>query len=106
MCGTNNCKPFGDFFHAKDDCCVQPNEQVITSHVLRCGGRNIDKEKCCTKEAPCSEGEGDCENNDECSRDLECGNNNCKQFGDFFHEKDDCCVGINTSKNIIIEKDE
>ena len=60
----------------------------------RCGGRNIDEEKCCTIDNPCIEGEGDCEDNDECQNDLVCGNNNCKDFGQFYHEKDDCCVQI------------
>ena len=55
------------------------------------GIENLSHEKCCTPEFPCNEGEGDCENNDECSEDLVCGENNCKQFGDFFHERDDCC---------------
>ena len=58
----------------------------------RCGGRNIDNGKCCTNENKCTEGEGDCENDDECQQDLMCGDNNCKLFGDFYHEKDDCCV--------------
>ena len=29
---------------------------------------------------------------EECSGDLTCGTNNCKQFSDVFHPKDDCCV--------------
>ena len=58
----------------------------------RCSGRNVDKEKCCTNDEPCVEGEGDCENDDECREDLVCGNNNCKEFGSFYHEKDDCCI--------------
>merc|ERR1712106_1060046 len=60
---------------------------------LRCRGRNFDQGvRCCTREQPCGEGEGDCENNAECGQGLACGTNNCKQFGDFFHKKDDCCV--------------
>jgi len=65
----------------------------------RCGGRNVDEEKCCTIEEPCLEGEGDCENNEECQEDLVCGNNNCKEFGEFYHEKDDCCVKGFKTKN-------
>ena len=68
----------------------------------RCQGRNLDKEKCCTEEHPCQEGEGDCDNNDECKDDLVCGDNNCKQFGDFYHEKDDCCVENNINKTMSI----
>ena len=56
--------------------------------------------RCCTPENPCDEGEGDCDgpgdggNNDGhrgCRGDLVCGSNNCKKFGHFYHEKDDCC---------------
>ena len=34
---------------------------------LRCRGRNFDNgQRCCTKFNPCVEGEGDCENDEEC----------------------------------------
>lgn len=66
---------------------------------LRCRGRNFDQgARCCTRDQPCGEGEGDCENNAECGLGLECGTNNCKQFGDFFHKKDDCCVRSGSSR--------
>jgi len=84
LCGNNNCKQFGDFFHARDDCCVKPER--------RCRGRHVDTGKCCTEENPCVEEEGDCENDAECGQGLVCGKNNCKMFGDFFDQKDDCCV--------------
>merc|ERR1739842_184127 len=66
----------------------------------RCSGRNFQGRRCCTPENPCDEGEGDCDgpgdggNNDGhrgCRGDLVCGSNNCKKFGHFYHEKDDCC---------------
>merc|ERR1719154_1054154 len=66
----------------------------------RCAGRNYDGRRCCTPEAPCDEGEGDCDgpgdggSNDGhrgCKGDLVCGSNNCLQFGAYYHEKDDCC---------------
>eukprot|EP00092_Neocalanus_flemingeri_P030174 GFUD01032752.1.p1 GENE.GFUD01032752.1~~GFUD01032752.1.p1 ORF type:complete len:359 (+),score=66.98 GFUD01032752.1:137-1213(+) len=91
-CGTNNCKRFGDFFHPKDDCCVKIDTNI------RCRGRNFDTGRCCTTENPCVEGEGDCENNEDCEGNLSCGNNNCKKFGDFYHEKDDCCIKSGTSQ--------
>ena len=50
--------------------------------------------KCCTAESPCEEGEGDCSDDTghtDCAGTLLCGNNNCKQFGQYYHEKDDCC---------------
>eukprot|EP00092_Neocalanus_flemingeri_P006148 GFUD01006619.1.p1 GENE.GFUD01006619.1~~GFUD01006619.1.p1 ORF type:complete len:317 (-),score=84.44 GFUD01006619.1:349-1299(-) len=98
VCGSNNCKKFGLYFHEKDDCCErppQPTKKPVTYLIPianRCAGRIIDTGKCCTDVAPCDEGEGDCENDDECGDDLVCGNNNCKQFAAFFHPKDDCCV--------------
>ena len=67
----------------------------------RCSGRNYNGRRCCTPESPCDEGEGDCDGPNDggqhdghrgCKGDLVCGSNNCKQFGIYFHEKDDCCV--------------
>ena len=65
-------------------------------------------ERCCTATAPCDEGEedddndnddnlndegeGDCDNDDECGDMLICGDNNCKNFGQYYHRKDDCCI--------------
>ena len=94
VCGNNNCKQFGDVFHPKDDCCVKPTEEFnnIVDLSARCQGRNVDQGKCCTASRPCVEGEGDCENDQECSGELVCGNNNCQQFSSIFHAKDDCCV--------------
>jgi len=110
VCGSNNCKQFGAYFHEKDDCCEkppQPTEKPITFLIPlanRCAGRNVDNGKCCTEDAPCVEGEGDCEEDDECKDDLVCGNNNCKQFAAFFHPKDDCCVKRTVEKsNTIFE---
>merc|ERR1711862_1044393 len=66
----------------------------------RCAGRNFNGRRCCTPESPCGCGEGDCDGpldggaNDGhrgCQGDLVCGSNNCKKFGTYFHEKDDCC---------------
>ena len=66
----------------------------------RCAGRNYSGRRCCTPEQPCGEGEGDCDGPGDggqhdghagCQGDLVCGSNNCKQFGHYYHEKDDCC---------------
>jgi len=114
VCGSNNCRKFGLYFHEKDDCCDLPssipNERpppVLVPGVpleppagQRCRGRNFDGRRCCTPDEPCGEGEGDCDGagdgglNDGdrgCRGDLVCGSNNCKQFGNYYHEKDDCC---------------
>merc|ERR1712087_581025 len=66
----------------------------------RCSGRNYNGRRCCTPEQPCGLGEGDCDGpldggthdgHQGCKGDLMCGSNNCKKFGSYFHEKDDCC---------------
>merc|ERR1712165_75173 len=66
----------------------------------RCSGRDYQGRRCCTPENPCDEGEGDCDGPGDggfhdghagCKGDLVCGSNNCKKFGHYYHEKDDCC---------------
>ena len=73
----------------------------------RCSGRNYQGRRCCTPENPCDEGEGDCDGPADggqhdghagCKGDLVCGSNNCKQFGAYFHPKDDCCEKASKSK--------
>ena len=53
--------------------------------------------------SPCDQGEGDCDNNAECGDGLVCGENNCQQFGQFFHPKDDCCMLQVTGQQVPIE---
>merc|ERR1712106_1107875 len=115
VCGSNNCQKFGTYFHAKDDCCdvassiatERPPLVLIPGAALeppagqRCKGRNYEPgRRCCTPENPCGEGEGDCDGagdggvNDGdrgCRPGLVCGSNNCRKFGAYYHEKDDCC---------------
>ena len=53
-----------------------------------CTGGN----SCCTKEHPCSQWEGDCDNDDDCKDDLVCGSNNCpRKTGFEWDQYDDCC---------------
>ena len=77
-----------------------PAQALEPAEGQRCRGRNYDGKRCCTPEQPCQEGEGDCDGpgdgglNDGhagCKGDLVCGSNNCKKFGAYYHEKDDCC---------------
>merc|ERR1712001_498862 len=113
VCGSNNCRKFGAYFHEKDDCCDRPENLPVREEPVfvpgapleppagqRCRGRNYDGKRCCTPENPCDEGEGDCDGpgdgglNDGhagCKGDLVCGSNNCLKFGAYYHEKDDCC---------------
>merc|ERR1712168_1149176 len=71
----------------------------------RCKGRNFTGKRCCTPEQPCGLGEGDCDGagdggindgNRGCRAGLVCGSNNCKKFGAYYHEKDDCCERPNS----------
>merc|ERR1711936_1289799 len=113
VCGSNNCQKFGSYFHPKDDCCdlrenlprptapvIVPGTPLTPPPGQRCRGRNYDGRRCCTPENPCGEGEGDCDGfgdggvndgNKGCRPGLVCGSNNCKKFGAYYHEKDDCC---------------
>merc|ERR1712227_587951 len=120
VCGSNNCKKFGNYYHEKDDCCDLPetlqnappepqapiDAPLVPAPGQKCAGRNYDGKRCCTPEQPCDEGEGDCDGpgdgglNDGhagCKGDLVCGSNNCKKFGAYYHEKDDCCEKATSS---------
>merc|ERR1712066_261797 len=113
VCGSNNCRKFGAYFHEKDDCCDRPENLPVREEPVivpgtpleppagqRCRGRNYDGKRCCTPQQPCDEGEGDCDGPGDggqhdghagCRGDLVCGSNNCLKFGAYFHPKDDCC---------------
>lgn len=53
------------------------------------GGLRNETRECCSREKPCKEGQGDCDDDDECKGDLVCGSNNCgKKFR--WHSAD-CC---------------
>ena len=63
---------------------------------------------------PCDEGEGDCDGPGDggghdghagCKGDLVCGSNNCKKFGAYFHEKDDCCEKPSNGGTLMILND-
>merc|ERR1711988_221088 len=85
--------------------CLKVEAQDLSSRLeppsgQRCAGRNYSGRRCCTPEQPCGEGEGDCDGpgdggindgNRGCRAGLVCGTNNCKKFGAYYHEKDDCC---------------
>ena len=45
----------------------------------------------CSSQNPCSEGQGDCDSDDECNG-LQCGQDNCVNFNPNAHSIADCCV--------------
>jgi len=61
------------------------NQATLLNSNLRCHGAD---NGCCTDDNPCGIGDGDCDYDSHCARDLVCGESNCKGFG----EADDCCM--------------
>ena len=69
----------------------------------RCLGSNAGAENsCCTPDTPCGEGEGDCDDDNECLGNLKCGqdkaqhDNNCAaHFDSVWDSKADCCYDPN-----------
>merc|ERR1719430_2987928 len=49
-------------------------------------------DSCCSAGFPCQAGEGDCDSDEQCAGDLQCGENNCdrKNYASF-DATDDCC---------------
>ena len=88
-CGRNNCQDFDDNFSFDSvsngkDCC---RESI-----------NFDDNYCSTLHL-CGAGEGHCDSDDECSGDLVCGEDNCKDFGDDADSTKDCCREVDTSSD-------
>jgi len=44
------------------------------------------------QDTPCSEGQGDCDNDDECAGSLVCGKDNCRTFSNYAEATADCCM--------------
>ena len=62
---------------------------------LKCNPKTWDayggyKDGCCSPTEPCSEGEGDCSNDNECLAGYVCGNKNCP-WGKDYQDRADCC---------------
>ena len=85
-CGSNNC-PRTNLFNQFSDCCFSPLED------WECYGGSA----CCTHRAQhgfaCGEGDGDCDNDNECAGDLVCVENNCNVGPDnWYAHTSDCCI--------------
>ena len=48
-------------------------------------------DSCCTREKPCDDGLGDCDQDHDCKTNLVCGHQNCGKWGGLWDWKDDCC---------------
>jgi len=83
VCGTNNCRDFQPDAEESYDCCVKP--------VQLCNGME-GTGNCCTGENPCDLGGGDCDSDTDCSGNLVCGYNNCRDFHANAGETYDCCM--------------
>jgi len=55
--------------------------------VTACSGGD----SCCSEGSPCGIGEGDCDNDEQCAGDLQCGKDNCNKRSVGFDSTDDCC---------------
>ena len=89
---------------------LDPNIPFEPQDGQRCSGRNYGGRRCCTPQDPCDEGEGDCDGPGDggqhdghagCRCDLVCGSNNCRKFGHYYHEKDDCCERAERSEPLL-----
>merc|ERR1719402_677192 len=56
-----------------------------------CAGCVGQADGCCTPDTPCGVNEGDCDDDDDCERDLLCGKDNCPSEGFMWNSADDCC---------------
>ena len=80
----------------EDDCDVEtkPDPQIRTCSEelegMKCLGTWA---RCCTEDNPCTEGDGDCDTDDQCIGQLRCGENNCGLNGTigYFEAESDCC---------------
>jgi len=88
FCGANNCEDFNtDDPATGSDCCYKPD----------CNGHGL-AFNCCGPDSKCSEGQGDCDADEDCADGLKCGFNNCADFTDNTIDgaapdvNADCCI--------------
>merc|ERR1711962_1570721 len=82
-CGKGNCKDFHPGAHNAADCCIKAGPT--------CDG-SANAWSCCSSTNKCGEGEGDCDNDNECQSGLVCGKDNCQSFIPGANSQADCCV--------------
>ena len=55
--------------------------------------------KNCSSSSPCSLGEGNCDNDNQCRKGLVCGTDNCRDYSQHAHGDADCCIRGTNSQN-------
>ena len=75
--------------------------KYLISILETCNGRPSIDWDCCTPQSPCGIGEGDCDRDSDCSGALKCGNNNCIESENHWHDKADCCEDRSTGNLIL-----
>ena len=84
-----------------------PSTTQIPTVAPKCNGIPSTDWGCCTTLNQCNVGEGDCDDDSECSGSLTCGSNNCKangMIGSNWDNHADCCIGKIRNIEIIFEK--
>ena len=84
-----------------------PSTTQIPTVAPKCNGIPSTDWGCCTTLNQCNVGEGDCDDDSECSGSLTCGSNNCKatgMIGSNWDNHADCCIGKIRNFKIISEK--
>jgi len=79
-CGTDNCRSFHPNASPTADCCYD-----------KPGIGAADDGSYCSSSRRCSEGQGDCDTDSDCTTGLTCGKDNCRSFHPNASPTADCC---------------
>jgi hypothetical protein len=89
-CGNNNCRNFHPNAASHTDCCYD-----------KPGIGASDDGSYCKPSRRCSEGQGDCDSDDDCASGLACGKDNCRDFHPNAATSMDCCIRkINLNRHL------
>merc|ERR1712216_416017 len=84
--------------HVKKAVLPSTDINIPSSECYASGWGSLAKTKNCTNEFPCEEGQGDCDYDSECNKDLQCGLDNCIEINgpdSGFDSTADCCFKQN-----------
>ena len=101
LCFPDNTNPTNPPGPTENPPTANPTENPPTSSDCD-GTKSGNIIRCCRKNGPCNEGEGDCNRDSECANGLVCGSNNCRRDfsseGTLWRRVHDCCHGIYINK--------